>query len=57
MGPGHDLSFCASTTACLASKLLVSLCPRPYLWFCACETATLGPDIQVCIGPRPNLLF
>ena len=33
MGPRHDLSFCACTTACLASELLVSVGPRPHLCF------------------------
>ena len=33
MCPRHDLSFCACTTACLASDLLVSKGPRPHLWF------------------------
>ena len=32
MGPKHDLSFCACTTAFLASQLLVSVGPRPHLW-------------------------
>ena len=44
-------------TACLASVILVSMGPRPYLWFCACKTATLGPHIQVCMGRRPHLSF
>ena len=33
MGPRHDLSFCACTTECLASELLVSMGPSPHLWF------------------------
>ena len=32
MDPTHVLSFCACTTACLASQLLVSIRPRPHLW-------------------------
>ena len=32
MGPRHDLSFCACTTVCLASQILVSIGPRPHLW-------------------------
>ena len=32
MGPRHDLSLCACTTAFLASQLLVSIGPRPHLW-------------------------
>ena len=32
IGPRHDLSFCACTTACLASKLLVSTGPSRHLW-------------------------
>ena len=31
--PTHDLSFCACTSACLASELLVSIGPSPHLWF------------------------
>ena len=33
MGSRYDLSFCACTTACLATELLVSMSPRPHLWF------------------------
>ena len=33
MGPRHDLSFCACTTAWLASELLVSMGPCPHVWF------------------------
>ena len=33
MGPRHDLSFCACTTAFLASELLVSMGPSPHLLF------------------------
>ena len=33
MGPRHDLSFCACTTACLPSESLVSIGSRPHLWF------------------------
>ena len=33
MGPRHDLSFCACTTAYLASVLLVFIGPRPHLCF------------------------
>ena len=33
MGPRHDLPFCACTTACLASEILVSIDSRPHLWF------------------------
>ena len=33
MGSRYDLSFCACTTACLATELLVSMGPRPHLWF------------------------
>ena len=33
MGPRHDLSFGACTTACLASELLVSMGPSPHQWF------------------------
>ena len=32
MGARHDLSFCACTTACLASELPVSMSPLPHLW-------------------------
>ena len=33
MGPRHDLSFCVYATPCLASELLVSMCPSLHLWF------------------------
>ena len=33
MGPRHDLSFCACTTACLASELLVAMGPNLHPWF------------------------
>ena len=33
MGPTHDLSFCAFTTAWLAPELLGSMGPSPHLWF------------------------
>ena len=33
MGSRYDLSFCAYTTACLTTELLVSMGPRPHLWF------------------------
>ena len=33
MGPRDDRSFCACTTACLESQLLVTMGPSPRLWF------------------------
>ena len=33
MGPRHDLSFCACSTASLASELLVSIGLCRHLWF------------------------
>ena len=33
VGSRNDLSFCACTTACLASEILVSMDPSPHLWF------------------------
>ena len=33
MGPRYDRSFCACTTACLASDLLVRMGPCPHLLF------------------------
>ena len=45
------------TNSTLATPLLVSMGPRPYLSFCACKKATLGPDLQVCMDPRPHLRF
>ena len=56
MGPRHDLSFCACTTACLASELLVSVSQPSSVAF-ACKTATFGPELQVSMGPRPHLWF
>ena len=32
MCPRHDLSFCACTTACLVSEILVSIGTSPHLW-------------------------
>ena len=40
MGPRHDLSFCACTTAWLAPEKLGSMGSSPHLWFCAFKTAT-----------------
>ena len=34
VGPRHDVSICACTTACLASELLVSMGLSLHLWFC-----------------------
>ena len=39
MGPRYHLSFCAYTTACLASEKLDSIGPRPHLWFLHIKTA------------------
>ena len=33
VGPRHDLSFCACTTACLALEVLISTGPSPHLRF------------------------
>ena len=48
MCPRHDLSFCACTTACLVSEILVSIGPRPHLWF-------LHSKQLVSMVPRPHL--
>ena len=57
MGPRHDLSFCAFTTAWLAPELLGSIGPRPYLWFSVCKTACLASELLVSMGPSPHLCF
>ena len=56
MGPRHDLSFCACSTACLASELLVSMGPRPHLWILIVKQRLLVqnykslwvPDLTCC---------
>ena len=46
MGTRHDLSFCACTTACLASELPVSMGPRTLLWILSAKQHLLVvPDL------------
>ena len=44
MGPRHDLSFCAGTTSCLASELLLSMGPSLHLWFLDTQQQLLGQN-------------
>ena len=57
MGPRHDLSFCACTTAWLGPELLGSMGSSLHLYYCAFKTATLWPQLLVSMGPRPHLWF
>ena len=43
MGPRHYLSFCACTTSCLASELLVSMGPSLHLWLLHAKQRLLDP--------------
>ena len=60
----HDLSFCACTTACLASELLVSIGPSPHLWFLDAKQRHLNqnnksrwvPDITCRFANRDFLI-
>ena len=73
MCPRPLLPFCACKTVWLASELLVSmgpspylwllkqnyksLCPRPHLSFCAWKTAWFSQEWQVHMGSSPHLSF
>ena len=46
MCPRHDLSFCACTTVCLVSEILVSICSRPHLWFLHAKQQVLVQNYQ-----------
>ena len=50
MGPRHHLSFCACNTAWLASELLVSMGPNPYLWFLHAKQRLLEQNYEyLCV--------
>ena len=57
MGPRHDLSFFACTTACLASELLVSNGPRPHLWFLDAKQPLLGQNNNSLLVPDITCRF
>ena len=44
MGPRHHLSLCACNTAWLASEILVSMGPNPYLWVLHSKQRLLEPN-------------
>ena len=46
MGIRHELSFCACTTACLASELPVSMGPRLHLWILIAKLRILGQNYK-----------
>ena len=50
MGPRHHLSFCACNTAWLASEILVSMGPNPYLWFLHAKQRLLEQNYEyLCV--------
>ena len=51
MDPRHGLSFCACTTACLASELLVSMGPSVHLWFLHAKQRLLDQDNKSIFVP------
>ena len=53
MGPRHDLSFCACTTAGLTSDLLFSMGPSPLQWFCI-QNSVISIRITSLYGFRPS---
>ena len=57
MGPRHDLSFCACTTACLASELLVSMGPSLHLCFLHAKQRLLDQNNKSLWVPDMTCLF
>ena len=55
MGARHDLSFCACTTACLESEILVSIGSRPHLccFFCI-QLSDFRTRIACLYGSQPS---
>ena len=51
MGPRHHLSFCACNTAWLASEILVSMGPNPYLWFLHAKQRLLEQNYKYLCVP------
>ena len=57
MGPRYDLSFCACTTACLASELLVSMGPSLHLWFLHAKQRLLHQNYKSLWVPHLTCRF
>ena len=57
IGPRHDLSFWACTTACLESELLVSMGPSPYLWLLHAKQRLLEPNNKSLCVPEITCCF
>ena len=55
MGPRHDLSFCAFTTAWLAPELLGSMGPSPHLWFLHAKQRLLDQSTSL-LGYQTSLV-
>ena len=55
MGPRHDLSFCAFTTASLAPELLGSMGPSPHLWFLHAKQRLLDQSTSL-LGYQTSLV-
>ena len=49
MGPRHDLSFCAFTTAWLAPEILGSMGPSPHLWFLHAKQPLLDQSTSLLV--------
>ena len=57
MGPRHDLSFCAYTTVCLASQILVSSGPCPHLWILIAKERLLVMNYKSLLVPDLTCRF
>ena len=57
MGPRHDLSFCAFTTACLASELPDSMGPRPHLWILIAKQRLLDQHTSLYVYQASSVVL
>ena len=57
MGPRQDLSFCACTTMCLASQILVSIGPCPHLWILIAKERLLVMNYKSLLVPDLTCRF
>ena len=57
MGPRYDLSFCAYTSSCLASELLVSIGPSSHLWFLRAKQRLLDQNYKSQLVPDLTCRF
>ena len=57
MGPRYDQSFCACTTACLASEILVSMGPSAHLWHLHAKQRLLEPNNKSLCVPETTCRF